>query len=158
MQRQTTPLTPVLTRLRRPLTLTWAGLIAERLVRAFWPLWSLVATVSAVLLLGLHDLMPLELVWGAMIAALLAFGLVAVRGLRAFRWPSREDAVARIDASLPGHPLAALADAQAVGSGDRGSEALWRAWGRAAALRWPMARLGKAGSSRLPIPACPACI
>jgi len=127
MQRQTTPLTPVLTRLRRPLTLTWAGLIAERLVRAFWPLWSLVAGVSAVLLLGLHDLMALELVWVLMVAALLAFGIFAFRGLRAFRWPSREDALARIDASLPGHPLAALADAQAVGSGDAGSEALWRA-------------------------------
>lgn len=127
MQRQTTPLTPVLTRLRRPLTLTWAGLIAERLVRAFWPLWSLVVGVSAVLLLGLHDLMALELVWVLMVAALLAFGIFAFRGLRAFRWPSREDALARIDASLPGHPLAALADAQAVGSGDAGSEALWRA-------------------------------
>ncbi|MHA7850216.1 TIGR02302 family protein [Roseovarius sp.] len=127
MQRQTTPLTPVLTRLRRPLTLTWAGLIAERLVRAFWPLWSLVAAVSAMLLLGLHDLMALEVVWGIMVAALLAFVIFAVRGLRAFRWPSREDALARIDASLPGHPLAALADAQAVGSGDAGSEALWRA-------------------------------
>jgi len=127
MARQSSPLTPVLNRLRRPLTLTWAGLIAERVVRAFWPLWSLVAAVAAVLLLGLHDLMPLEVVWGAMVVTLLAVLLFAVQGFRAFRWPTREAALARIDESLPGHPLTALADAQAVGMGDAGSEALWRA-------------------------------
>ncbi len=127
MARQSSPLIPVLNRLRRPLTLTWAGLIAERIVRAFWPLWSLVAAVAAVLLLGLHDLMPLEVVWGTMVVTLLAFVLFAVQGFRAFRWPTREVALARIDDSLPGHPLAALADAQAVGMGDTGSEALWRA-------------------------------
>ena len=127
MPRQSPPLTPVLERLRRPLTLTWAGLIAERVVRAFWPLWSVLAAGAAAVLLGLHDFLPLEVVWTAMIAAALAVVVFGLRGWRAFAWPTREDAVARIDASLPGHPLAALADAQAVGSGDAASEALWRA-------------------------------
>lgn len=127
MPRQTTPLTPVLNRLRRPLTLTWAGLIAERIVRAFWPVWTVIAACAAALILGLHDSLPLELVWSAMIAALLALLVFAGLGVRAFRWPGREDALARLDASLPGHPLTALQDAQTVGSGDPASEALWRA-------------------------------
>ena len=127
MPRPSTPLAPVLSRLRLPLTLTWAGLIAERLVRAFWPVWSLVAVVAAVLMLGLQDFMALEAVWIATIAALLGLVVFGVSGARVFRWPSKADALERLDSSLPGHPLTALGDAQAVGAGDRASEALWRA-------------------------------
>ncbi|MFO7769921.1 MAG: DUF4175 family protein, partial [Roseovarius gahaiensis] len=127
MPRQTTPLTPVLARLRRPLTLTWAGLIAERVVRAFWPLWSLIALCAAALILGLHDLLPLEVVWTLTVAAFLGGVVFGYLGARAFRWPRREVAVARLDSSLPGHPLTALRDAQVIGGGDPASEALWRA-------------------------------
>ena len=122
-----TPLTSVLMRLRWPLTLTWAGLIAERVARAFWPLWTLVAAVAAVLMLGLHEVLSLEVFWFGALAAVVAGLIFAGWGLRRFRWPSRAEALARMDAVMPGHPFAALADEQAVGGGDAGSEALWQA-------------------------------
>ena len=127
MARQNSPLTPVLYRLRRPLTLTWAGLIAERVVRAFWPLWSLIAAFSAVLMLGLHEILSFEILWSVIVLALLALVAALVHGFRRFRWPRRAEAVSRMDAALPGHPLAALADTQAIGSDDPASAALWQA-------------------------------
>ena len=117
----------VLQRLRRPLVLTWAGLIAERVVHAFWPFWTILASVAAALILGLHDLAPVEVVWCAAMLAILGGLFFIVNGLRRFRWPRRQDAIDRLDASMVGHPLAALADRQIIGGGDAGSEALWRA-------------------------------
>ena len=121
-----TPLKDVTARLRRPLVLTWVGLIAERVLRAFWPVWSLLATGAALLMLGMQDMTRIEAVWGAAGLVILAFGVFAARGVARFRLPSRDDALARLDATLPGRPLAALADSQAVGVGDAGSQALWR--------------------------------
>lgn len=122
-----TPHSAVLARLRLPLALTWAGMAAERLVRAFWPLWTLVAAMAAALMLGLHDHPPVEAVWTLAALAGLAAVVFAVRGALAFRWPARGEAVARIDSRLAGRPLSALADEQAIGAGDAQSEALWRA-------------------------------
>lgn len=117
----------ILKRVRIPLTLTWAGLMAERLCVAFWPLWTLVAATAAGLILGLHDLLSLELFWGLAVLTVLG-GLGAIwSGARRLRWPRRAEALARMDARLPGHPFAALADAQAVGRGDPASEAIWEA-------------------------------
>ena len=45
----------------------------------------------------------------------LALLALLVRGVRRFRWPSAAAARARIDATLPGRPLAALRDAPALG-------------------------------------------
>ncbi len=120
-------LTPVLKRLRRPLSLTWAGLIAERIVHAFWPLWSVVIAVAAALMLGLHELAPVEAVWIIGLLASLAALVFVLMGARRFRWPDRQQAIDRMDGALPGHPLSALADQQAIGEGDLGSEQLWRA-------------------------------
>ena len=50
-----------------------------------------------------------------------------VRGIRAFRWPRLEEAVARLDGTLPGRPLATLSDSLAVGGQDEGSSAVWQA-------------------------------
>ena len=127
MARPTSPLTPVLYRLRRPLTLTWAGLIAERAVRAFWPLWTLLASFSAGLMLGLHEAFSFEILWSVIILAVLALVWAAIHGFRRFHWPRRAEAMARMDSVLPGHPLAALADVQAIGSDDPASKALWLA-------------------------------
>lgn len=127
MAGKTNPLSPVLSRLRRPLSLTWAGLIAERLVHAFWPTWTLLAAVSAALMLGLQDWLPVEAVWGAAVLSGVGVLVFTAYGARRFRWPRRQDALDRMDSVLPGHPLAALSDTQAIGGGDRGSEALWRA-------------------------------
>lgn len=121
------PLTELVARLRRPLLLTWAGLIAERLVRAFWPVWSVIAAGAAALMLGLQDMAAVEVVWGAVMLgglAVLVFGLL---GVARFRFPRRVEALARLDDAMPGRPLAALADVQAIGAGDAGSAGLWRA-------------------------------
>ena len=117
----------VLARLRRPLTLTWAGLLAERLVRAFWPLWTLIAATAAALMLGFHDWAMVELVGAALVGAVCGALFFTYQGLRSFAWPRRTEAVARMDGDLPGRPLAALADHQAIGAGDAASEALWQA-------------------------------
>ncbi|MBL3607627.1 TIGR02302 family protein [Rhodovulum sulfidophilum] len=116
-----------LAELRWPLRLTWAGLLAERLSRAFWPLASLVLLVAAALAFGAHDLLSPAAAFaigGALLAALLG---TLVYGLRSFRRPGRAEALDRLDRSLPGRPIAALSDSQAIGAGDPASEAVWRA-------------------------------
>ncbi|MEI4263032.1 TIGR02302 family protein [Roseovarius sp. D0-M9] len=118
--------TPLRARLRGPLTLTWAGLLAERLARAFWALWTLVITVCAALMLGVQDHFSFEIIMGAAIAAGLGALALLVVGLARFRWPRRSEALSRLDATLPGRPLQSLGDAQAVGRGDAASEALWQ--------------------------------
>ena len=122
-----TPLASTLKRIALPLALTRIGLLAERLARAFWPLWSLLIAVLAVLMLGLHDMATVETVWVAAVVAVLAGLWFLVRGVMTFRWPSREDAFQRLDTSLVGRPLTALRDAQVMGGNDSASVAMWRA-------------------------------
>lgn len=113
--------------LRWPLRLTRAGMVAERGLRAFWPLASVVMTVLAALMLGLQDLVSAPIVWGALILGLAALVLTLGWGLWRFSWPSRAETLARLDASLPGRPVTALLDDQAIGATDAGSAALWQA-------------------------------
>lgn len=117
----------VMARIRWPLRLTYIGLWAERLARAFWPLWSVVIAVLAVLAFGLQDLVAREYVWAFGALALLAAILALAFGLRRFHVPSWSDALIRLDARLPGRPIAALTDTQAIGGGDAASAAVWRA-------------------------------
>jgi uncharacterized protein (TIGR02302 family) len=114
-------------RLKRPLGLTRAGMVAERATRAFWPLWSILMAALAALMFGLHDTAPLEAVWAGAVLAVGGAGWTLWRGVQAFRWPTRAEAAERLDRTLPGRPLAAIADVQAVGAGDPASEAVWRA-------------------------------
>lgn len=118
---------PPLKSLIWPMRLTLAGLWAERLSRAFWPLWSLVLVVLAALAFGLQDLGPLlwAQVAGAVVAILAL--LLLVIGLRSFRKPTSSDALDRLDATMPGRPIAALRDTQAIGQNDPASLAVWRA-------------------------------
>ncbi|MGY6410780.1 MAG: TIGR02302 family protein [Alkalilacustris sp.] len=122
-----TPLDTALQHLRKPLRLTWAGLLAERAARAFWPVWSLLFAALALVGFGGAAALPALGFWG--VAGLWSAGFLwaLVRGLRRFRWPGRADAFARLDATLPGRPLTALADRQAIGATDAASAAVWRA-------------------------------
>lgn len=113
--------------LSRPLRLTWLGLWAERLCRAFWPLWSVLTATLAALAFGLQDLLPLEVAWSGLILAALAAVGTAWTGWRAFRRPTRADALIRLDSRLPGQPIAALTDHQALGADDPASLAIWQA-------------------------------
>jgi uncharacterized protein (TIGR02302 family) len=119
--------TDSLPHLRFPILATFAGIVAERLVRAFWPVWTILFFMLAPLLLGVHDDMPLELVWTIAVAGLIGIAVFTWRGWWRFRWPLRAEALARVDARLPGRPISALGDAQAVGAGDPASEAVWSA-------------------------------
>ncbi|QQA45031.1 TIGR02302 family protein [Pelagovum pacificum] len=110
-----------------PVALTRAGLVAERVTRAFWPTWTVLFLVLAPLMMGWHERMPLELFWGIGIVAVIALLVTLWQGARRFRWPSKVDALERVDAAMPGRPISALADTQAIGSGDSGSEGVWRA-------------------------------
>lgn len=113
--------------LRLPVFLTHAGLVAERVVRAFWPLWVVVALVLVPVLMGWLPLMAVEAFWFYAVGSVVGLLGAAIRGWLAFRWPSRSEALVRVDAALPGRPIAAIADRQAIGSGDAASEAVWRA-------------------------------
>ncbi len=116
-----------LARLTRPLRLTLAGMWAERLLRAFWPLWSILFVTLAALSFDLHQTLPVEAAWLGLVAAVVGAVWALVAGLRQFRGPTREQALARLDATMPGRPIAALADTQAVGRGDPASQAVWQA-------------------------------
>jgi len=110
-----------------PVLLTHLGLIAERVTRAFWPVWTVVFAAVAPLILGWQDFVPLEILWVFGVVAVLALIWAVYRGFRAFDWPSKAQAIARVDARLPGRPIAALNDVQAIGAGDAASEAVWTA-------------------------------
>jgi len=116
-----------LKRLKWPLRLTLWGMLAERATRAFWPLWTIVFAALVPLLFGWHE----GAGRGAVIGAAAGVGLAAlwalVAGVRRFRLPSRDEALARLDETLPGRPITALGDAQAIGAGDAGSEYVWHA-------------------------------
>ncbi|RVV96999.1 DUF4175 domain-containing protein [Mesobaculum littorinae] len=114
-------------RLARPLALTRAGLLAERAARAFWPLWTLLLVVLALLMTGAQDHAPLEAVWAVGVVAVLGGVALAGFGLWRFRWPTRAEALDRLDRSLPGRPISAIGDSQAVGAGDAASQAVWQA-------------------------------
>ncbi|WP_128253234.1 DUF4175 domain-containing protein [Falsirhodobacter deserti] len=127
-------------RLRWPIRLTWAGLWAERLARSFWPVWTIALLLFAVLAFGVQDSLPLEVAWGAMVLAVAGGFGFTIRGMRRFRRPRRAEAVARLDASLPGRPISSLTDRQAIGSSDPASAAVWEAHRRQMAARTAGAR------------------
>ena len=110
-----------------PIAATRAGMVAEGVTRSFWPFWSVLFVVLAPLMFGWHDLLSREWLLGLGVAAGLALVGTFIYGLRRFRMPKRAEAVARVDAVLPGRPIAAIADTQAIGSGDAASVAVWQA-------------------------------
>ncbi len=101
--------------------------MAERITRGFWPLWSVGFVVIAALMLGLHEVLPLGAVWALGALALGAVVWFGVRGLRLFRWPRQSEALARLDATMPGRPIEAMLDNQVIGFDDPASRAVWAA-------------------------------
>ncbi|WP_425051860.1 TIGR02302 family protein [Psychromarinibacter sp. S121] len=116
-----------LDRLRWPLALTRTGMVAERALRAFWPLWTVLLLALAALMLGVHETLPLEVTWAGIVVAVLGLIGALWYGIRRFHWPSRAEALDRLDRTLPGRPISALADTQAIGATDAASQAVWKA-------------------------------
>lgn len=116
--------------LRWHLRLTQWGMVAERGVRCFWQVWTAVLSAVALTGFGFHSLTPAWLAW-ATFAALAGLAARALwTGACAFRWPNMPEAVRRLDRTLPGQPLAALADrvAETADGGDgAGRAAVWQA-------------------------------
>ncbi len=133
--------TTALARLERPLRLTLAGMWVERLTRAFWPLWSIVMGTVAVLAFGVQDHLPVEVVWCVALAVLIGLGWAGWRGWSLFGAPTRTEALARLDSRLPGNPIAALQDTQAIGATDPASQAVWAAHRARMATRAQAARV-----------------
>lgn len=106
---------------------TRLGMALERALRAFWPLGALLAAAWALLAFGLAEAAPRRLILAALAGATIAALVFLVRGVRRMRWPALAEAQARIDAGLPGRPLAALADTPALGAADPGARAVWAA-------------------------------
>ncbi|MBF9030776.1 TIGR02302 family protein [Rhodobacterales bacterium HKCCE3408] len=116
-----------LARLTRPLALTRLGMAAERLTRRFWPVWSILFVALAALAFRIFDSVPPEAFWIGTGVVGIAFLWALYRGLRGFRWPTAEEAEARLDATLPGRPISTLRDSPAIGGNDAESMAVWRA-------------------------------
>ncbi len=126
--------------LNRPVLLTLAGMWAERLSRAFWPAWSLLIAAIAALAFGVQDSLGNTAWLAAQIVVAIAFvGALAFGGMR-FRRPLRADALARLDATMPGRPIATLSDSLAIGQNDPSSKAVWQAHLRRMAERAARAR------------------
>lgn len=113
--------------LERVLSRSRAAMALESFTRAFWPLGSFLAVLWAALAFGLAEILTrpqfLAVAAAAGIIALVFLGL----GIRRFRWPGEAAARARIDATLPGRPLASLRDKPALGRSDPGAQAVWAA-------------------------------
>ena len=110
-------------RLTRALRLTRAGMWWESLARAFWPAVTLALLMFAALSFGALSLLPAApRVW-AVAAGLAVVGLALIWGALRFRRPGRFAAESRIDATLPGRPIAGLEDRPAIGT----DGAVWQA-------------------------------
>lgn len=107
----------------RALRLTLWGMRWEAVARAFWPLAVLLGFVVSALALGMVALVPdAALPWLAGLVLLLSV-VAAVQGGLRYRPARAGGALERVDRSLAGRPLSALADQAAIG----GEGALWQA-------------------------------
>ncbi|MBD3679053.1 MAG: DUF4175 domain-containing protein [Rhodobacteraceae bacterium] len=125
---------------RWPLKLTLWGMLAERLFRCFWPAASILMAAAAALIFGAHDLVPIEVVWGVAVVALLGLVVTLALGIKRFHMPQLPEALDRLDRTLPGRPLTAVMDEQAIGAGDAASELVWKAHVARMAARLSQAR------------------
>jgi len=127
MSHNHTPKDNALKGLAWPLRLTRAGMVAERATKAFWPLWAVLMLAVALVMLGVQDFTPPKMAMAVVAIFALAGVWTLIYGLRRFRWPTEGEARERLDATLPGRPITALTDTQAIGADDAASQAVWKA-------------------------------
>ncbi|WP_417587657.1 DUF4175 domain-containing protein [Pararhodobacter oceanensis] len=111
----------------RALVLTRAGLLVERVLQALWLPASLMILGAVAWAFDLQSRLPGDFSLWVAGAVLLSVVVTLALGLWRFRFPSRAEAVARLDQTLAGRPLAALGDTQAINAEDAASAALWAA-------------------------------
>ncbi len=91
--------------------------------------------LSGLISFGVLDHLPLEAGWFLLISIVLCTVWALIWGIRQFHRPTRDDALLRLDAALPGRPIAALRDTQAIGASDPRR----RPSGTPTATAWPPA-------------------
>ncbi len=104
-----------------------AAMALESFTRAFWPLASAVALLWSALAFGLAEITTRTQFLAFSGAAGLLLLALLVLGILRFRWPTAAAVRSRIDATLPGQPLATLRDTPALGLDDPGAQAVWAA-------------------------------
>ena len=102
-------------------------MVAERLVQRFWPASTILMAAIAALAFRVADLVSPPVLMTGAAGATLGFLVALVMGARGFSWPSAAEAEARLDATMPGRPLATLQDDPAIGQDDPASLAVWQA-------------------------------
>ena len=112
-------------RLKWKLRLSGWALTSERAFNAFWPVLVLALLTLSGLIWQVHRLLPYPLDLLLYLALLGAMLVYIVRGRRVFRPANRRGAIARLDTSVQGSPVAAMHDEQAMGSADPQSKELW---------------------------------
>lgn len=137
---ETTPSTRALARLIWPLRLTWAGMVAERAMRAFWPVWTVAFMVLSAAAFGLLGVLSAPALWVFLALVGMILAITIARGIVRFRLPSRQEAQERLDHTLPGRPISALLDQPAIGGNDPATHAVWAAHLRRMAARLDRAR------------------
>ncbi|HID67497.1 MAG TPA: DUF4175 family protein, partial [Roseibacterium sp.] len=107
------PKSDAIKRLIWPLRLTLAGMVAERVVRAFWPVWTGLFFIFSALAFGAGSLLAPAYTWS--ILGLVSLGLIIflVLGIRRFQMPTRGEALERLDRTMPGRPTTTLLDTPA---------------------------------------------
>lgn len=113
--------------LRRPLRLTRAGLFGEQIARSGWPLWTVLLIIWALLAFNVQSMVSREVMIGGLVLGLVAVIATTFFAVRRFKMPTHEDAMVRLDMSMPGRPISAALDDQAIGHGDPASMAVWEA-------------------------------
>ena len=128
-----------LARLIWPLRLTRAGMMAERALRAFWPVWTVVFLTISAFAFGLAGQLPAVALWALLALVGVILAATIARGILRFRLPSRDEVLERLDQTLAGRPISALLDQPAIGGDDPATQSIW-----AAHLRRMEARLAHA--------------
>lgn len=110
-----------------PLRWTRMGLWAERITVAFWPVLSVLFVAAAAIFFNFHQTAFVEALWFGGLAFVAALVWTVSKGARKFVPPTTQEAMDRLDATMPGRPIQALGDLQAIGSDDPASKAVWNA-------------------------------
>lgn len=140
-QQATKPARRLPRRIERRITLARILLVWESLWPGLWHAAALAGLFVALALLGLFTGLPMALHWALLALFALALATALWRGLRAFRWPSRDQALRHLEqtSGLSHQPLGAYEDVPAQGTGDR---AFWIAHQRWISERLHHLKLG----------------
>lgn len=104
---------------------TQLAILVERLAQVLWAPLALLGSVWALAAFEVADLLERDVLRIILALIVMAAVILAALGACRFRWPRRVEALARIDATLPGRPIAALLDEQALGREDPAASTVW---------------------------------